>query len=287
LKLKTIAFLSFSILSYVSSLNSQDNYRAELQVIVDSIVAPFELMTHSVYNSDMSYTFKKQYQGTMRDEGHLYAQGMKTVYYNLGDTVSLVKAGTLGRPFVYGKLNGEEKLVMISLKDIPQIIDLKDSIELESQLDLFKKVKPELYAQYQLALNCDHEEYSEYEKSEGMYLYFGESYLGTKIIYKKGQTFLEFDLSSSHGKEFLGMGCADNKNAYTIFTFKDGSDLKKHNVDIENCQIMKVNISEEIDRFKQGISIITLSMSKKKNSISLEHPLSQNLINLKLDCFKK
>jgi hypothetical protein len=269
---------------YGPPIYGQADYRANLQAKLDSIVNTHEATTGTDFGPGMAFSFKEPYLGVMQSEGTFYTAKINSISYNTGDSISLFRAGILGGTFVYGKFDHHDEFAIISGRKINDLVVLQDSIGFWNQFEKIKKVKAKDFAQYWLILDCNDEEDGGNEKNERAFMNFGTTSLSVRLKRIEDQFLLEFDFYSSVGNDLRGLGCADSEDAFVEFKFEDGSVVKKHNLDLEFCQTLKIDISEDIAEFEKPITELKFSMSKKEKNLLIDHEIPQNQINLKLDC---
>jgi len=265
------------------TLSGQSTYRTILQAKVDSLVKPYEDLSGTKIQSDMSFKFNEEFQGIMKNDGSMYTQ-QGSIEYKKGDTISLYKASLVGGLYVSGKLSTTDKEPYFKNYKIKSEINLLDSIGFWKQFDLVKKIKAKDFAQYHVALRCDTDNYSKFEKLERMFVNSEKNLLAVRLLEKDEKLFLVFALDASHGNELKGLGCAEDDKAYLEVKFDDGTSIKRQNKEYEYCQSLHIDITDDIDKFRQGIVELKISMSKKKHAFKIEDPFIQNQINLKLDC---
>jgi hypothetical protein len=264
---------------------AQDDYRQTLQSTLDSILQPYEVATGAVFGPGLAFSFNKPYCGTMRSKGSLYSGQINSIPYNLGDSVSLIKVGILGRAFAYGRFESLKELAIISEQKINELVELNDSIDFWNHFEKIKEVKAKDFAQYWVVLNCNEEDdYSDHEKNERVFMNFGTTSLKVQLRRLNQQILLEVEFNSSFGKKLRGLGCADSNESFVEFTFKNETKVKKYNIEEETCQTLIVDISEDLKAFENAITEIKFSMSKGEKRLLIDNELSQNHINLKLDC---
>ena len=257
---------------------NQANIREVFQAKIDSIVQPYEVATDTKFGPDMTFGFKEPYVGYMREEGSQYTSKLNTVKHKEGDTIRLYKTGSQGG--IFGQFDFDERFVLLSPRSINKKVVFQDSAGFWNHYEKLKKIKHREYVPYWMALDC-------LDENERCSIFFGASYLLVRFQKKEEKIIIELDFGMSGGDDLKGLGCAENEEAFIEFNFEDGSTLKKQNIETEYCQSMKIDVSDDLVALEKPITAMTFGMSRKTKKVLIDHEISRNQINLKLDCLLK
>jgi len=282
----TILFTIFLIVFGSCGLQSQSAHRVLLQAQLDSIVAPYEQSTGTEFGPGMEFNFENNYAGTMNSAGEVYTARGSKVRYESGDTVLLTSIGVMGRKHINLFFEDQNKEAFLRKNEISERMTLVDSAAFVAEYDLVSVINPREFGPLWYKLHCsEYDDYSDSDKTEKFYINTEkETTLHINVERLDQVINLELNISNSHGKSIMGMGCAEDSAAYLEFKFLDGSVLKKFNTDTDYCPMIKIDISDHLDEFRKGVEAITLSYSKKTKTLIISEEISKFIIDIKLDC---